>query len=143
MSARYSNSPALHLRIADSPLRRLCQHLLALLCLGSLWLLARGGYPALACSLIAPTAYLLYQCWPQPLLGAGLGWRGGQWWLQRVGDEVMVQLLPGSVCLPWVVYLKWRELPSGRRGQLWLFADSVPGHELRQLRVRLTIDRSR
>ncbi len=140
MSARYSNSPALHLRIADSPLRSLLLQLMLLLCLGSLWLLADAGYPLLACTLLVPTLWLLYFNRVQSGAVTLLQWQGGQWWLDDSGGHRSIELQPGPVGLPWLVCLCWRECATNRRGHLWVFADSLPPLHFRQLRVRLTLD---
>ena len=70
-----------------------------------------------------------------------LQYRAGCWSVVRGGARRAVRMLPCSVCLPWVIYLAWREPSSGRRGTLWLFADSAPGQQLRLLRVRLALQR--
>ena len=140
MSARYSTSPALNLPIGKSRLRALLFLLLAL-CLGaSLLLLGLRGYPLLALSLLAPTAC----CYLAQLRSSGvtaLGWRAGQWTLQCGSERIPIRILPGSSCLPWVVYLGWASLADRRRGSLWLFADSVPAGDWRRLRVRLSLQR--
>ena len=139
MSARYSNSPALHLRIAESPLRNLLLQLLALLCVCSLWLLAHAGNPALACALLLPTVLLLYRCRSQSGAGATLQWHAGQWSLDDGAGQRLIDLQPGPAGLPWLLYLRWRETATGRHGRLWVFADSLPPLHFRRLRVRLTL----
>ncbi len=142
MSARYWNSPALHLRIAESSLRLLLLHLLALLCLLSLWILAHGGYPILACALLLPTAGGLYCCRSQSTVGTTLYWHGGQWSIDDGQGQRLIELQPGPAGLPWLLYLRWRECASGGRGHLWVFADSLPPLHFRRLRVRLTLERT-
>jgi hypothetical protein len=140
LSARYSTSPSLNLRIGRSRLRGLLYLLLAL-CLGaSLVLLGRQGYPLLALSLLAPAGC----CFIAQLRRDGvtaLEWGAGQWTLRRGSERIPIRILPGSSCLPWVIYLGWASLVDQRRGSLWLFADSAPAADLRRLRVRLSRQR--
>jgi hypothetical protein len=60
---------------------------------------------------------------------------GGGWHCDTGEGDVPVQLLPGCLCLPGAVYLRWRSLPAGSRCATWLLSDSCdPGqwHRLRQ-----------
>ena len=41
--------------------------------------------------------------------------------------------------LPWFVYIAFTDIAAGSAGHIWLYADSVPKHQLRRLRVRLTL----
>jgi membrane-bound toxin of toxin-antitoxin system len=141
LSTRYSTSPSLRLRIADSTLRRV---LYVGLCLCVAYCLCRlhlKGYSLLALSLL-PVAGL--GCWRlafEPMSGAILCWRRGQWLIERGSSSVPIAIHRGSCCLPWLIYLAWTELPTGRKCRLWLFADSAGAGELRRLRVRLKLER--
>lgn len=141
MSARYSTSPSLCLEIGNSRILRLLHALACLLAALSLYRLSLRGYP-LAALALSPVAGLC--CWRlagQKLAGARICWRQGEWTLQQGPSSTPLAIHPGSTCLPWVIYLAWTE-PTGRgRGSLFLFPDSAPADALRQLRVRLTLER--
>jgi len=99
------------------------------------------GYSLLALSLL-PVAGL--GCWRlalEPMSGATLCWQRGQWLIERGSSSVAIAIHRGSSSLPWLIYLAWTELPTGRKGKLWLFADSASAGELRRLRVRLKLER--
>lgn len=140
MSARYSTSPSLDLRIGRSRFRGLLYLQLAL-CLGaSLFLLGRQGYPVLALALLAPTAC----CFIIQLRSSSvtaLCWCAGQWTLQLGSECIPIRISSGSSCLPWLIYLDWSSLDGQRRGALWLFPDSAAAGDLRRLRVRLSMQR--
>lgn len=139
MSSAYSNSPALRLQIADSPLRRRAYICLVLLALGSLWYCAGRGYPLLA---IALAPLLTWVCWSMPgacWQGAELCWRQGAWQLSVREQAHPVALLPGAVALPWVALVPFQLTVGGARRWLWIFADSVPFEQWRRLRVRLRL----
>jgi len=139
LSARCSNSPELHLIVAESPLRRRLLTALALLVLAALCSLVRSGYAAWAGLLTPPVAVALWRLGRDSGRGTVLRWRAGQWSIGR-GDACRpIELEPGSVRLPPALYLQWREISSGRPGRLWLFVDSVPERELRRLRSRLSL----
>lgn len=143
MSARCSNSPELHLIVAESPLRRRLLTALALLVLVALCSLARSGYATGALLLAPPVAFALWRLGRDSGRGTGLRWRKGRWSIEH-GDECRpIELKPGWVRLPPVVFLQWREVGSGRPGRLWLFADSVPERDLRRLRSRLSLGQGR
>ena len=140
MSVKYSNSPALRLRVASSLICRGLQLACVLCLLCALYLLFNRGYPLLALGL-APLLYVLARHF---IRGPGveqLCWCQGNWEIERAGVRQPVAVCASSTCLSWVIYFAWRELPSGRRGALWLFADSAPGEQLRRLRVRLALQR--
>ena len=139
MSARYSNSPALHLAIAESALCAGYLRLLALLCCAALWLLFSGGYQGLACGLILPCSVLWYGGWSTRVPRCRLLWRSGQWLLSDRAGERPIELQAIPIGLTWLLHLRWREHLSGRHGNLWLFADSLPREQFRQLRVRLNL----
>ncbi len=139
MSALSWNSPALRLRIGDSRWQRRLLALLAVALAGGLWLIDRRGYPWLSWSLLVPEALIWLALARQRWRGADLCWQSGGWALERGGAAMAIEPCPGSVCLPWGVYIPYREGAGGRRGRLWLFADSVEPGALRRLRVRLAL----
>ena len=112
------------------------------------------GYPGLAAVVGMPAGALCLYLYRQPEVGTCLRWYRGRWSLWRHGNRLQVDLRPGSVCLPGLVQLRWREhapgqgsgswLDPGRRnhrqGQLWLFSDSVCAQNLWLLRRRLMLD---
>ena len=140
MSAPYSSSPALRLTVAPSDIRRALLAALALCCLAALCLTWLAGHPLPAAVLALPVLLCLESLRRDPLRGATLSWRRGAWTLETGGRARPVRILPASTALSWLILVAWEELPTGRRGQLWLFADSAPAASLRRLRVRLTLD---
>ena len=142
MSARYSNSPELHLIIGDSTLRR-CLLIGFMSCaLFALLLVHRAGFPLTAAVLLLPALATLAQAWGDPDRGASLRWRSGQWTLTQGGELLKINILPHSTWLPWVAVVAWRESwPGRRRGRLWVFRDSVPKDVMRRLRSRLVLER--
>lgn len=140
MLGKYSNSPALHLSVARSLICRGLQLSLFLCTLFALYLLFARGYPLLSLSLAPIICLLALQCRRGPVV-AQVCWNQGAWAVERSGVLQPVEVCATSTCLPWVIYLAWREPSSGRRGTLWLFADSAPGQQLRLLRVRLALQR--
>lgn len=141
MSAKYSTSPALRLIVGNSSVR--C-YLYAVLCLcgaAALYLLYARGYPLLCSVLLPPVVCLLLRLRRDPMVGSIVQWRQGIWTMERAQAVHVVRVLPQSACLPWVIYLAWRELPGGKRGDLWLFPDSASAEQLRRLRVRLSLQR--
>jgi hypothetical protein len=135
------NSPELHLVIGHSERRQHLFHCHCLACCYALYLLAAQGYPLLALLALPVVGLRLWRSRAQPMVGDALGWRAGQWYVERDGDYQAIELSPRSGCLPWVVFLAWREQPGGRRGSLWLFADSAEPPGLRRLRLRLGLQR--
>lgn len=141
MSAKYSNSPALHLSVGSSRVRLGLYLALCLCTLFALYLLYVRGYPLLASGLAPMLCMLLLRGVRAPPPGFQVRWRQGLWELGPEGALRPVCISAASTCLPWVIYLAWKEQPEGRRSGLWLFADSVPAAQLRQLRVRLALRR--
>jgi hypothetical protein len=127
LSARYSSSPALHLRIGESRLRSTLYYALCLACVYALWLVFTRGYVVLVVLLI-------------PLVAVELCWRQGRWTLERAGVHRVIVPTRRSTATPWVIYLAFSDLSAGRGGYLWLYADSASKDQLRRLRVRLTLD---
>lgn len=139
MSEASLHSPALRLRIVDSPLGRRAFLYVAALALGIPWQLADRGHtvPALA---LAPL--LTWLCWSLrrlPWCGASLSWRLGQWRLEVEGRELAITLAPGAVVLPWVLLFPFRFDGQGARHYLWLFVDGVEARAWRRLRVRVRL----
>jgi hypothetical protein len=85
LSARYSNSPALHLRIGESRLRAALYSAFCLVCVHALWLLNVRGYIVLVALLTLLVASLLWQLRRDPLVGVELRWCQGLWTLERAG----------------------------------------------------------
>ncbi|MFV8816346.1 protein YgfX [Haliea sp. E17] len=146
MSATFSTSPELRLRIAESRYPRLFFLALAGLQLANLLLLARAGVAPTAIAGLGLAQLLLFTAIARDYSRRrqrlpGLYWRQGQWWIQREGEgRQFIQPLHWH-CLPWCTWLAWREEGGGREA-LWLFADSAPRDGLRRLRVRLTLQRA-
>ena len=138
MSAVYLSSPALRLRIADSPLSRRTFLILALIGLGALGQAAARGYPWLAGALAPLLAWLCWGLRHVPLVGAELDWSRGEWRIAVGGSVVPVELATGAVALPWVVLFPYR-CAASRGRYLWVFADSVAPEDWRRLRVRIRL----
>ncbi|HEY7776655.1 MAG TPA: hypothetical protein VIC02_08950 [Kineobactrum sp.] len=103
-------------------------------------LLARG-YGPIALALLLPAIVLLWCCRSRAWL-RGLVWHRGHW---RLWDPVtnvlcMVQLLPGSVRLPWLICIRVREESGGRRHTLWFWPGCSSPESLQALRRRLTLE---
>ena len=139
MSARYSTSPALILRIGRSRLRAALYGAFCLVTVYALWLLCDRGYVALAALLALPVAGLLWHLRRDPMEGAELRWRRGLWTLETAGTPRVLSPTGRCAVTPWVIYLSFTDLPAGAGGRMWLFPDSAPHQQLRQLRVRLTL----
>ena len=139
MSARYSTSPTLHLRIGESRLRLALYRALCVICAYALWLLYARGYAVVVVLLALVVAYLLWELRRDPLVGAELRWSQGRWTLERAGLQRMIVLSRRSTATPWVIYLAFADQPAGRGGHLWLYADCASRAQLRRLRVRLTL----
>ena len=137
MSAKYSRSPALRLIVGKSRLRRLLHGAYCLCTCFALLLLHARGYPALAVLLLPPVGMLLWQLHRETMVGAVVCWRQGSWTVEHNAINQAVRVCASSTCLPGVIYLAWQALPDGRRGSVWLFADSAPPGQLRCLRARL------
>ena len=141
MSARYFNSPALHLRIGESRLRTALYYTLCLVCTYALFLLYARGYVVIVLLFALSTSFLLWRLRSDSLVGAELCWCQGVWTLEQAGVRRVIIPTSRSTITPWVIYLAFRELPTGPTDQLWLYADSACSQQLRRLRVRLTVDR--
>lgn len=139
MSARYSTSPALRLRIAESRICRWLQlgHFAA--CLFALGLIARDGRPELAFVLLVPLFCSLPRLCGQAHAGSTLAWRNGRWSLDRGSGQEPVVLAPACRATPLAIYIRWQAI-TGESGDLWLFRDSALADELRKLRVRLRLE---
>jgi len=141
LSGRYSNSPTLHLGIAESRLCRLAHGLLCLLGAGTLCRLQQRGYPVLALALLLPVALCGWSLTRQPLAGAMLNWSAGEWWLGRDGNRIPILIDRRSTWVGRVIYLAWVEQAGGRRDSCLLFPDCAPADGLRNLRGRITLER--
>ena len=141
MSARYLNSPALHLTVGNSRLRRILHGLLCLCAAVSLYRLYLRGYPLLAGSLLPLACLCCVQLAKQSLCGATVCWRQGEWSVLRDNVSYPVSVGRRSACLPGFIYLACEEQSGGRCLRLWLFPDSAPAEQLRRLRVRLVFER--
>jgi len=139
LSVKYSSSPALRLIIGKSRLRRILHGAFCLCVCFALYLLYARGYPVLALILLPPVSFILWRLRCEPMAGAVVCWRCGSWTVEHGAINRAVRLCSNSTCLPWVIYLAWRELPAGRRGSVWLFVDSAPPRQLRCLRARLSL----
>lgn len=141
MSNRYLNSPALRLNIGRSRLHCILHGLLCVCVALCLWCIARRGYPLLAVSLLPLSGLCCWQLARQRMCGATLCWQSGEWTLLQGNILRRVCVGTRGVCLPWLIFLTWQELPGRQRHRLWLFPDSATAEDLRRLRVRLTLQR--
>jgi len=141
LSARYSSSPALHLKIGESRLRAVLHGTLCLVCIYALWLLYARGYLFIVVLLALLVTYLLARLRCDPLVGVELRWRQGLWTLEHAGVQRVILPTKRSTTTPWVIYLAFSDLQAGSGGHLWLYVDSACSQELRRLRVRLTLHR--
>jgi hypothetical protein len=142
LSARYSNSPELHLTVGESALRQ-CLLIGFMSCaLVALLLVHRAGFSLAAAVLSLSAAASFARLWRDPDRGVYLRWRSGQWTLVQDEEVLTITVLPGSTWLPWVAVVAWRESwPGRRRGRLWVFRGSVPTDAMRRLRSRLVLER--
>ncbi|MFT4519009.1 MAG: hypothetical protein ACI9JM_001400 [Halioglobus sp.] len=141
LSSRYSNSPALRLRI-DKSLTRFVLYLL--LCFALIWaeiLLFLAGYWILLCLFVPTAAILCWQLAQQRSHGIHLCWQKGLWQLEDKRGLTSIVLATHRVALPGLIYLAFFEMPDGQRQRLWLFNDSADRAQLRLLRARLTLQR--
>ena len=141
MSARYANSPALHLRIGESRLRAALCGALCLVCVYALWLLYARGYAFAVVPLALLVTSLLWRLCRDPTVGIELRWRHGLWTLEHAGVRRFISPTRRSTAMPWVIYLAFTDQTMGPGGHLWLYADCTSRAQLRRLRVRLTLDR--
>ena len=107
--------------------------------LGAIYLLWQQGYSWLASIILPLVVWLTWAQWRDRLQDAVLCWDRGEWSLQYLQQKQVIEVLPGSTCLPWVIYLAGRDVSSGRRWQSWIFSDCADRENLRRLRVRLTL----
>ena len=119
--------------------------LYSLLCLAvttALCLIFLRGYAGLAILLTPPALLLLGSLARDPAEGVGIGWHQGRWSLCR--GDAWQDVVPHrrTVVTRWVICLAYQYAPWGARNYLWLYADSLPGPELRHLRVRLALQKS-
>lgn len=141
MSTKYSHSPSLHLLIARSRIGSLLHLALCLLAIFGLYRVTAQGYPEVALLLLPLVTLCCWQLSLQTLAGSVLCWQRGQWFIERGNTSTPVTLLRSSTCWSRVIYLAWVAQADSSRGRALLFPDSVPGSELRRLRVRLTLQR--
>lgn len=139
MSARYSSSPTLQIRIGKSRCRLVLWLLLCVATLCALWGIHMRGYPGLCLLLAPPAAGLLWRLRHDVMAGAQLCWRRGQWTLQQGARQRVIIPTRRSTVMPGVIYLAFSEPATGRSGQCWLYTDCVPDDQLRLLRVRLAL----
>ncbi len=139
MSARYSSSPELRLRIGKSRSRHALYLALCLTTCYALFLLHRDGYTYLCLPLLPLATFLLWRLRRPTSSVVELCWRQGVWTLERAHQLGVI--IPGarSTVLPWVIYLPFSVLSEGRKDYLWIFLDSVPAEPWRQLRARLNL----
>ena len=112
------------------------------MCLGlSIYLVFDAGYWPLALVMSVAAAACVRAFSREPLCGASLGWRQGQWLLFYGGELFAVELGRDWVCLPRLIRLILREPLSGREHVLHLFSDSADEEALCRLRRRLHLER--
>ncbi len=139
MSQKYSNSPALVLRIGNSRQRRYCFTALSLPLLMASLALWNAGYPWLALLATPPGLCWLARRSREPLQGRALCWNAGRWSLRDAAGEQSLDTVRGF----WVgriVCLRWRYPGQRCYRELLLFGDSATAAELRQLRRRLRLE---
>lgn len=139
MSARYSSSPTLNLRIGKSRLRAVLWLVLCAATLCALWGMYGRGYPLLSVLLAPLAAGLLWRLRHDSMEGAQLCWRQGQWTLQQGARQRVIFPTRRSTALPWVIYLAYRDAATSGSGEFWLYADCTSAEQLRRLRVRLAL----
>ena len=139
MSARYSTSPSLRLRIGKSRLRAVLYGAFCLVIAYALWSLFDRGYPYLLFLLTPLVAVLLWHLRTDPMLGVELCWQKGLWTLERAGVQRRIVITRRSRAMPWWIYLGFNDLTGGSTGHIWLYVDSASGQQLRLLRARLTL----
>ena len=139
MSARYSSSPVLRLQIGKSRLRAALHAALCCAAVYALWSIGTRGYPLLALLLTPLSVVQLWRLRHDRMIGTELCWRQGCWLLQQGTRQQVIEPTARSIATRWVVYLAFRDVRSGRAGQLWLYADSTSTAQLRRLRVRVAL----
>jgi hypothetical protein len=138
---RYWNSPALALTIERSLIRRRLYFVLVGAMSLSVFLVLSAGYGLVALAMVALSAHCLWRLYLEPLCGASVGWRRGQWLIFHDGNIIGVELRRGWVCLPWLVQMTLFEPCSGVRYSLLLFPDSMDEPAFRRLCRRLHLER--
>jgi hypothetical protein len=141
LSDRYSSSPALRLRIGSSRLRAVLYGALCVTTCSALWMICERGQLALGLLLMPLSACLLWRLRIDAASGALLSWRSGVWTLEQCGVRRVIAPLARCTVTPWAICLVFTDLAANSTGNLWLFADSAPRSQLRQLRVRLALMR--
>ena len=141
MLNRYWNSPPLALTIKRSLIRRTLYHALAGAMSLSTYLVLDAGYGPVALAMAVLSAYCLWRLYLEPLCGASVGWRRGQWLIFHEGNIIGVELRRGWVCLPWLVQMTLLEPRSGVCYSLLLFPDSTDESAFRRLCRRLNLER--
>lgn len=139
MLNKYSSSPEVRLTVRQSLYRRAALILFGMATAAALVQLFAQGYIVLA-SFVMPLAFgILYREWADPMAGAVISWREGQWSVGREGVDISTVLQPGAVHLSQLVYLCLRGEGVTNRWYFFLFSDSADQEQLRRLRVRLTL----
>lgn len=139
MSAKFSTSPSLRLRIAESQTCFRLQLAMFVAGLCAVTVIALEGRPQLASLLFMVLFCSLPRLMGQPAVGQVISWRQGHWLLDRGSGDEPVKLAAASVATPLAIHFCWQ---AGREhGRLWLFQDSGDAAELRKLRVRLGLER--
>jgi hypothetical protein len=138
---KYWNSPAIALTIKRSRHRRKFYLVLAGSLGLSIYLVFSVGYGLLATCMALLAIYCLRRLHTEPLCGASIGWRQGQWLIFSQGDFTAVELLKGSVVLPWLIRLTLKNPLSGCSHIVVLFSDSAEPRALQRLRRRLVLQR--
>ena len=139
MSAKYSTSPGLHLRIGESRHRASLYAALCVITLCALAAIYARGYALMTVMLLPVALALLWQMRRAPMVGAELTYQQGLWHLQSGATRCRITPTKRSTSAGAVIYLAFSEQPSGRAGHIWLFRDSSSAQALRRLRVRLTL----
>lgn len=142
MSGKYSNSPTLALTCSDSPWGRLLGLGYGALVMVALYQLQLRGYGLLAAGLLLPALLCLGRVWRgSGSDGLRLLCGARYWWLRDAHATTPRPVVPerGSICLPWVLCIALRDLETGARWRLWLWAGSCDPSAWRGLRRRLTL----
>jgi len=137
---KYSNSRRPLLTVRPSRTRLLVLLLFALATQFAIFLVYQKAYPVTAATLLLGSLVLLFRAWPDPIVGVVLKWEKGEWFLSYQGGQTSVVLLPGSVRLPWLIFMVFQEAHASRRWNILLFSDSADSDQLRRLRRRLILE---
>ncbi len=142
MSGKYSNSPTLALTCSDVPWGRLLGLGYAVLVMAALYQLQLRGHGLLAGSLLLPALLCLGRACRASGSRVRLVLGGGRYWqVQWVAAGAPRSVLPerGCICLPWLLCVPLRDLETGARWRLWLWAGGCEASAWRGLRRRLTL----